>query len=203
MIARLPALLAEAWRSTSGVEVAGALLAVLYLWLAIRENALCWVAAFLSSCLYVWVLFGARLYMESGLNGFFAAMAAYGYWQWRGGRVGAVLPVSRWPLAPQLLGLCAVVALSWVTSYFLRRYTPAAWPFVDSMVTWASAFATFLVARKVYQNWHWWLVIDALSLYLYCTRRLYVTMLLYALYLVMIVGGMRAWRASLAAPRAA
>ena len=84
--------------------------------------------------------------------------------------------------------------MSW---YFLRRFTPAAWPFVDSMVTWASVFATFLVARKVYENWHWWLVIDSVSLCLYFTRRLYLTMLLFALYLVLIVIGMREWRRSL------
>jgi nicotinamide mononucleotide transporter len=89
------------------------------------------------------------------------------------------------------------VWLSAVTSFFLRRYTPAAWPFVDSLVTWASVFATFLVARKVYENWHWWLLIDSTSVGLYFTRHLYLTMLLYALYLVLIALGMREWRRSL------
>ena len=96
------------------------------------------------------------------------------------------------------LALAAVVGLSATSSYFLKRFTPAAWPFMDSMVTWASVFATFLVARKVYENWHWWLVIDSVSMCLYFTRRLYLTMLLFALYLVLIVFGMRAWRRSLA-----
>jgi nicotinamide mononucleotide transporter len=89
------------------------------------------------------------------------------------------------------------VALSLVSWYFLRRFTPAARPFVDSMVTWASVFATFLVARKVYENWHWWLIIDSASMYLSFTRRLYLTMLLFAVYLVLIVIGMREWRRSL------
>ena len=65
------------------------------------------------------------------------------------------------------------------------------------MVTWSSVFATFLVARKVYENWHWWLVIDSVSLCLYLTRRLYLTMLLFGLYLVLIVIGMRQWRRDL------
>ena len=94
--------------------------------------------------------------------------------------------------------------MSLVSSYFLRRFTPAAWPFVDSMAAWASVFATFLVARKVYENWHWWLVIDSLSLCLYYTRGLYLTMLLFGLYLLMIVIGMREWRrTALPAPHAA
>jgi nicotinamide mononucleotide transporter len=189
----------SAWDLTSGIEVAAAGLAVAYLLLAIRQRISCWIAAFISSCCYVWVLFGARLYMESVLNGFYAAMAVYGYWQWRHGTSGGALRITRWPIARHVGALLGVVALSVVSSFFLRRFTPAAWPFIDSMVTWASVFATFLVARKVYENWHWWLLIDSVSLGLYFTRRLYVTMLLFALYLVLIVIGMREWRRSLSA----
>lgn len=198
MIGELSAQLAGAWRTTSWIELCAALLAVVYLVLAIRELLACWVAAFASSCLYVWVLFEARLYMESLLNVFYAAMAVYGYLQWRHGAGGRPLRISRWPVARHGLGLFGVVALSLLTSHFLKRYTPAAWPFADSMVTWSSVFATYLVARKVYENWHWWLVIDSAAAYLYLTRRLFATMLLFVLYLVLIVLGMRAWRRSLA-----
>jgi nicotinamide mononucleotide transporter len=71
------------------------------------------------------------------------------------------------------------------------------------MAAWGSVFATFLVARKVFENWHWWLVIDSLSMCLYYARGLYVTMLLFALYLVLIVSGMREWRRSLPQAHAA
>ncbi len=197
MINELSIQLVNAWRGTSWIEIIAAVLAVVYLLLAIRQSIGCWGAAFVSSWLYVWVLFGARLYMESVLNAFYAAMAIYGYWQWRGGSGAADLTVRRWSLRRNAVGLGGVLALSTVSSYFLGRFTPAAWPFLDSMVTWSSVFATFLVARKVYENWHWWLVIDAVSLCLYVTRRLYLTALLFALYLVLIVIGMREWRRSL------
>ena len=197
MIAALLIQLAAAWRSTSAVEIIAAVLAVLYLLLAIRQRLACWVAAFVSSCLYVWVLFGARLYMESVLNAFYAAMAVYGYWQWTRGAHGRGRSVSRWNFSHNAWGFVLVIGLSLVSSYFLRRFTPAAWPFMDSMVTWSSVLATFLVARKVYENWHWWLVIDSVSLCLYFTRGLYLTMLLFGLYLLMICVGMRVWRRSL------
>jgi nicotinamide mononucleotide transporter len=200
VIADLSDQLVSAWRGTSWTELIAAALAVAYLLLAIRQRLECWAAAFVSSCLYVWVLFGARLYMESALNAFYAAMAIYGFWQWQQGRGGAALAVCRWPIARHAAGLAIVVALSVVSSYFLRRFTPAAWPFVDSMVTWSSVFATFLVARKVYENWHWWLVIDSVGLCLYFSRRLYLTMLLFGLYLVLILVGMRQWRRTLPVP---
>jgi nicotinamide mononucleotide transporter len=124
-------------------------------------------------------------------------MAVYGFWQWQGRGDGTALHVHHWSKAQNAAAFAAVVGLSAISSYLLRRYTPAAWPFMDSMVTWASVFATFLVARKVYENWHWWLVIDSICLCLYFTRRLYLTMLLFALYLALIVVGMREWRRSL------
>jgi len=202
--------LASAWRSTHGVEIIAAVLAVVYLLLAIKQRRSCWAAAFVSSCLYVWVLFGARLYMESVLNAFYAAMAVYGYRQWTRGlgsrrdskkadgpRDGKGLRISHWTVARNATGLLAILCLSILSSFLLRRFTPAAWPFVDSMVTWSNVFATFLVARKVYENWHWWLIIDSVSLCLYFTRGLYLTMVLFVLYLLLIVIGMREWRRDL------
>ena len=199
MTAEFSAELAAAWRATSSTEIIAAALAVLYVLLAIRQSIACWTAAFVSSCLYVWVMFGARLYMESVLNAFYAAMALYGFWQWRGGARGSGLKVRRWAWAPNAIAAAAVLGLSAVSFYFLKRFTPSPTPFTDSMIAWASVFATFLVARKVYENWHWWFVIDAVCMCLYYTRRLYVTMLLFALYLVLIVVGLREWRRSLAA----
>jgi nicotinamide mononucleotide transporter len=200
LIRELSIQLHDAWRGTGWMEMTAAVLAVLYLLLAIRQRLSCWVAAFISSCLYVVVMFGARLYMESVLNAFYAVMAAYGWWQWRGGgdkgERGAPV-VRRWPLARHAAGLLGIVVLASVNWYFLSRFTQAASPFVDSMVTWSSVFATFLVARKVYENWYWWLIIDSVSLCLYYLRHLYLTVLLFALYLIMIIIGMRQWSRSL------
>jgi nicotinamide mononucleotide transporter len=197
VIGELSAQLASAWRGTSWVEFIAAALAVAYLLLAIRQRLECWAAAFVSSVLYVWVLFTAHLYMEAALNGFYAAMAVYGYWQWQQGQGGSALPVCRWPVARHAAGVLGVLGLSAISSYFLGRFTPAAWPLMDSLVAWSSVFATFLVARKVYENWYWWLVIDSVSLCLYFSRHLYLTVLLFAAYLVLIVAGMRQWRRTL------
>jgi len=197
VIHQLSVQLVSAWHDTSGIELLAAALALIYVPLAIGQRLSCWYAAFLSSVLYVWVFFTARLYMESMLNAFFALMAVYGFLQWKQGKEGAALIVSRWPLMRQARAFSGIVALAAVNAFFLKRFTQAASPFIDSMVTWSSVFATFLVARKVYENWHWWVVIDGVSLCLYFTRHLYLTMLLYGLYVILSVIGMRQWRRSL------
>ena len=197
MIRELSVQLVSAWHDASWIELIAAGLAIAYLVLAIGQHISCWIAAFVSSCLYVWVFFGARLYMDSVLNLFYAVMAVYGFWQWRTVDKDGAHHVRRWSLARNALAAAAILALSAVNWYFLSRYTLAAFPFVDSMVSWGAVFATFLVARKVYENWHWWLIIDAASACLYFAKGLYLTVLLFALYLALIVIGMREWRLSL------
>lgn len=189
------------------LEAAGVLFSVLYLVLAIRENLWCWPAAFLSSVLTVAVMFGARLYSEAALNVFYAAMAVYGWYQWRygGARTGRrELPIGVWPLKAHALIIGGSVALSAVVGSLMSRHTDAAFPYFDAFVTVSSVVTTYMVARKILENWLYWLVVDSMSLYLYWQRELYLYVGLFALYLVLVVIGWirwhRDWRAAARAP---
>jgi nicotinamide mononucleotide transporter len=180
----------------SAIEAAGVLFSVLYLVLAIRESLWCWPAAFLSSALSVAVMLGARLYSEAGLNVFYAAMAVYGWYQWRygGRRQGtADLPIRVWPLAAHALAIGGSVVLSAALGWFMSENTAAAFPYLDAFVTISSVVTTYMVARKVLENWLYWIVVDSLSLYLYLERGLYLYVGLFALYLVLVVVGLVRW----------
>jgi nicotinamide mononucleotide transporter len=184
-------------RDLSPVEASGAVLGVLYLVLAIRESLWCWPAAFLSSVLTVAVMLGARLLSEAALNVFYAAMAVYGWYQWRygGRRQGAPeLPISMWPWRMHALAIGGSVVLSAVIGWFMSRHTVAAFPYLDAFVTVSSIITTYMVARKILENWLYWLVVDSLSLYLYWQRELYLYVGLFALYLVLVVLGWIRWQ---------
>jgi len=179
-------------------EVLAVLLAIAYLVLAIRQNIWCWAAAAVSTLLYLYIMYEARLYMESVLQLFYLAMAAYGWQQWRhGGEGGAGLTVGTWPLRLHGIAVSLVLVLVYVSGALLTRYSDAALPFLDSLTTWGAVVATFMVTRKILENWIYWFVIDAVSIGLYLNRELYFTAALFAVYLVMIVIGYRSWRASM------
>ncbi len=191
----------------SPLEAAGVLFSVLYLVLAIRESLWCWPAALLSSVLTILVMFGVQLYSEAALNVFYAAMAVYGWYQWRygGRRSGArELPIGVWPLRAHALAIGGSVALSVGVGWVMSRNTAAAYPYLDAFVTVSSVVTTYMVARKILENWVYWLVIDSLSLYLYWQRELNLYVGLFALYLVLVVIGLvrwhRDWRAQTAVP---
>ena len=185
--------LAAAVAASSVAEVAAVALALAYLILAVRQNILCWLAQLLSACLYMGLFFSARLYMESGLQVFYAAMAIYAWYQWRyGGEEHAGVRIHVWGLHRHAITLTIIVALSGMFGWGMT-HTGAAFPYADSFTTVAAIVTTYMVARKVLENWAYWFVIDSISVYLYVARELYLTALLFLLYLVLIVIGFRSW----------
>jgi len=181
----------------SALEAAAVVAAVLYLLLAIRENIWCWLFAGLSTAIYVYLFIGARLYMESALNVFYFGMAAYGWHVWYFGRTpGRELPVTVWPGKAHVVAASAIVVLSLGSGYLLGRYTNAAFPYVDSLTTWSAIWATFLVARKVLENWWYWLAIDLASVVIYWNRDLQLTSMLFVAYVIMIPFGLVSWTRS-------
>ncbi|MDX1498686.1 MAG: nicotinamide riboside transporter PnuC [Woeseiaceae bacterium] len=190
-------------RALSLAEATAVLLAIAYLLLAIRENVWCWLAAGISTAIYVWLFIGAKLYMESALNVFYFGMAVYGWYAWtHGGGPSHELPVTRWPFRVHAAAIAGILALSMVNGWLLERHTDAEFPYLDSMTTWSAIWTTFLVARKVLENWWYWLVIDGVSVVIYWLRDLELTALLFVAYLVMIPFGLLAWTRSYRAAQA-
>jgi nicotinamide mononucleotide transporter len=179
-------------------EALAVVMAITYLVLAIRQNIWCWAAAAVSTLIYLFIMFEARLYMESVLQLFYLAMAAYGWYQWRQhGQGRETLQVRTWPVTYHLFAIASVFILVFVSGHLLTEYSDAALPHVDSFTTWGAVIATYMVARKILENWVYWFVIDAVSIGLYLNRGLFLTAMLFVLYLVLIILGYRSWRASM------
>lgn len=186
------------------LESIAVLFAIVYLLLAIRQNIWCWAAACLSTSIYFVLMIHARLYMESALQVFYLAMAIYGWWHWHyGAGPGDRLPVTRWSVSAHIYSILAVLSATLISGWLLARFSDQALPYLDSFTTWGALVATFMVARKILENWLYWFVIDSVSIYLYISRDLLLTAGLFAGYLVLVVIGYRAWRKDLHASQTA
>jgi nicotinamide mononucleotide transporter len=187
----------EELKAWSVPELVAVLLAIAYLLLAIRENIWCWMCAAVSTAIYVWLFVRVNLYMESLLNVFYFGMAVYGWCVWR--KVSddsGTRPVVVWPLAVHAAALGAIVVASTLSGFLLHRYTDAAYPYIDSATTFAAIWATFLVARKVLENWWYWLLVDSVSIFIYWARDLQLTSILFVLYVLLIPFGLLRWTRS-------
>ncbi len=192
----LVAEIAEYYGALPRTELTAVILALAYLVLAIRQNIWCWFCAAISTAMYVYLFARANLYMESLLNVFYFGMAIYGWTVWRSGETDGELPVSVWPLQVHVYAVSGIIFLAAATGFLLAIFTDAAYPYIDSATTFAAVWATFLVARKILENWWYWLVIDVVSVFIYWTRGLEATAVLFIVYVVFIPIGLVAWTRS-------
>lgn len=176
------------------IEITAVILAVFYLILAVRQNILCWICGIISSVLYFFIMHSASLYMEAYLQIFYIFMGFYGWSQWRINTSNTSnFVVNTWNKSQHLFATSIVLILSIVSATLLRFFTDAALPFLDALVTWGAVVATYMVAKKLLENWIYWLVIDSISIFLFISRDLFPTAFLFGIYIIIIIYGYRSW----------
>ncbi|MBB1269431.1 nicotinamide riboside transporter PnuC [Shewanella sp. SR44-3] len=186
-------------------ELFAVILAVVYLLLAMKANIWCWLAAFVSTAIYTVLFWKVSLLMESVLNIYYMGMALYGYWLWQqdGHKLGPTNGASSSHIGPMVLSwsfqthvkLIAVTALISVgVGYLMANYTQASFPYLDAATTCFAVMTTYLVAKKVLENWLYWIVIDLVSIYLYFQKGLMLTTGLFMAYVLMAAMGYLMWR---------
>ena len=188
-------------KATSPLEAVAVVLGLAYVVLIARHSRWGWVAGALSSALFAWIFIGARLPMQALLQGYYVAMAGYGWWHWSKG--GPESPVIRLPWRRHAAGIGTSVAIGFAIAQLLASETQAASPYLDSLTTCVSLFATWLVTRRVLENWLYWIVVDSLQAVLFASQGLWSTALLFVLYLGIGSAGylswLKSWRAQAAA----
>ena len=184
------------------VEVIAFALALAMVMCNIRVNPWGWPLAIVSSLLYFGLFWSSLLYGEAALQIFFAAIAAWGLWQWLRGtqpdgsalRVRNLSPRGRW------LALAAL-AVAWpATGVFLATATDTDVPWWDAFPTAASVVGQWLLGRKYVENWPTWIVVNVVSVALFAYKGLWLTTVLYLVFIVLSALGWRAWNRIVASP---
>jgi nicotinamide mononucleotide transporter len=179
--------------STTPLELLGFVLSVATVVLTILRNHWGWFFAIVSSATYGVVFFDARLYGDAGLQGVFIAASIWGWWQWLRGAEGKPLPVTRLSSAGRVASLLGWAVGFVALSAFLKAYTDTDVPHMDGFLTAGSLLGQLLTAKKKIENWHTWIVVDILYVGLYIYKGLHLTAILYAVFVVLAVLGLRAW----------
>lgn len=177
------------------LEITAAVLGLIQIVLLIRRSVWNFPVAMGQVALAGVVLAGARLYSEAGLQAFFFAVNAQGWWLWRDARGEDDAAVSvtwmAWPPRAYWAGFTLVLSLA--LGWTMHHFTNAALPFADSAVTGASVAAQLLLNLRRIENWVLWIAIDVVSVGLYLNRGLHLLAVLYVAFLVLSVIGLRRW----------
>lgn len=179
------------------LESVAVLTGILCVWLNVRQNIWTWPTAIISSILFGIVFFEARLYTTMLLQGLFIGISVYGWKSWlTGGLGGGILFVTRLRqmtgVVLLLLALIGTTGLALALNYI----TASDYPILEGLTTTLSVIASWMAARKILESWVVWIVTDVIYVGLYLATELYLTLLLYLLYLGLATAGFVAWRDS-------
>ena len=183
-------------QSASPYELIAVALGLGYIVLAILGHRACWIAGGASSAIYIAVFLEAGLWLQAALQVAYVALSVYGWMAWRAGGELSARP-QPWPLSKHLLAVLAVLLATAASTPLLAQHTDSPAPFADSLGTWASVVATWLLARRILATWFWWMVIDSGLTVLFASQGLVFTAGLYLAYAVLAIAGWRAWRRNL------
>lgn len=176
---------AEAWGfATGGVCV----------WLVVREHPLNWPVGIANNLFFFVLFWRSRLFADMALQIVYVALAVYGWLNWIfGGANRSTLLISRATRSEWLALALGLPAGTWLLHVILVAVNGAA-PFWDAVTTVLSLGAQYLLCRKRLENWWLWIAADVIYVPLYLGRGLALTAVLYAVFLVMCLVGLRTWR---------
>ena len=181
---------------TNWIEIVGAILSLVYLYLSINQKVSLWFFGIISSLFYIVIFFQTKFYADMSLQFYYVVISVYGWINWKQVKpeTGEELPTTR--MSKRLmLNLCIATGLIYFVYFLiLNRFTDSTIPKADSLVGALSIVGTWMLARKLIENWFVWIVADGLCVGLYIYKGLYPTVILFAIYTIMSVVGYLQWK---------
>jgi len=186
----------ETWQGISTVEFWAVITSIAYAWLASRNNIWCWLFGIVSPVLTMYALyFYFNLYAEVILQFYYIAMAFYGFYSWKFGGVNhKEKPIENWALKKHILVIFAGLILAFTLGYILKNYTQASSTYIDSFTTIFAVIATYMTAKRILENWIYWIIIDTVSVFLYAGRGGYFFSLLFITYTIIAIYSFYNWK---------
>ena len=182
------------------IEILGVVTGILYVILEVKQSRMLWPLGIITSAAYIYIFLTGKFYADMGLQVYYVLISIYGWYYWsRGGARSnkGELPVMR--ISRKLfLKLSLTFALAWTGIYFvLDRFTDSTVPVGDSFTTALAIVATWMLTKKIIEQWFLWIIANVVSIGLYIYKGLYPTVILYAVYAVMSVYGYLEWKRSM------
>jgi nicotinamide mononucleotide transporter len=185
----------EAWKAQSVLEIVAVFSSATYLILAAREVIWCWLFGAISTICYIIILWEVNLLAEMGLQFYYLFMAGYGYVQWRK-RSGEEVepPIVVHSLKKHVLYSGVIIGGTAVVGWSLNQFTDASMPYIDAFTTVGALFTTWMVTKKMLENWLYWIIVDGVGVYMYWQKEMYLTSLLFMFFVITVIVGFFKWR---------
>lgn len=155
-----------------------------------------WPIGAASSAAFLFVFWDYELYFNSILQAFYVLSGVYGAWAWkRGGENRTELLVEKmhWGYTAFFASMALLGAVVLGNILFDVFGVETSQPFWDALVVTFSLTAQFVMTRKFFQHWYFWIAVDAIGIFLFWSQDLYLTSMLYFVYGSLCVRGLFTW----------
>lgn len=185
------------------IEAFAALLGILSVWYARKENILVFPFGIANVVIYIYICFSARLYANAGINAVYLISNIFGWYMWaRADEENGKLQISRNSRLQNISAWIAVLII-YISMFLLLRWVKRddnaylqSWlPWIDAFNTSFFLVATLLMAIKKFENWQFWIIGNIISIPIYASQGLYFTSMQYTVFLVLAILGWKEWKA--------
>jgi nicotinamide mononucleotide transporter len=185
---------------TDWIEILGFITGALCVWLLARQNIWNWPIGIANNIFYVVVFLKSGLFGDAGLQVVYIVLAAYGWWIWAfPDTTQSELPVAKTSKLQWTWLILTTAAAAIILRAFLAAFTPSTVPGWDGLTTALSLAATWGQCKKLLESWWVWIAVDLIYIPLYTYKGLRLTALLYLVFMLLCIAGLRAWRKALSA----
>lgn len=179
------------------MEISGFILALSSAVLLANKKILGWVTGILGSLLYMIVFYNNHIYANSVLQIIFIIQSIYGLWNWNIHRSKKQSKLKETNVTTisgkQRLIYGVLLVISIVVTYLFLISFNSTLPILDAIVAVLSVFANILLMTRKIESWIMWIIVDVLSIILFAWAGLYITSLLYMLFLINAIYGYIKW----------
>lgn len=180
----------------STTEVLGFATGAACVWLTVKQNIWNWPIGIANNVFFIILFWNARLFADMGLQVVYVVLGLWGWYWWLfGGKNKSELKVSRCTKLEWVLILILSIISTYGMTLYLQSINDTA-PFLDALTTIMSLAAQYLLTKKYLENWWIWISADVIYIGLYFYKSLYLTGVLYFIFLLMCIVGYRQWKQS-------
>ena len=184
------------------LEAFATVFGLLSVWFSMRENILVFPTGIINTSIYVYILYFAGLYGDMSINAYYFAMSIYGWYKWSQKTDDThYIPIRHSTKKEKIYSLILFLTSFVIISFILENYTSSTVPYIDAFTTSIFFVGMWLMAKKVIDNWVYWIIGDLITIPLYIYKGLTITAFQYLIFTILAIAGYFAWKKQINKPK--
>lgn len=188
--------------NVSYIEFIGTLFGLVSVFLAARANIFTWPTGIINAIFFLVIFYQIQLYSDMFLQMYFCGMGVYGWFTWKykaehhQSAIRTLSNSNRLGLAAFIAGSTLLVGTLISRIHLLLPQIfekPGTYPYIDTFIAVSSVIAVILLARRIFETWVLWILVDITSIGLYYIKGVKLIALEFVIFLALAVLGVVSW----------